>query len=77
MTQRNNPTPNVKLATTMKRQGVTGADLARQTGLAVTTVSDILNGKRTAQRVTSYLLAQALHCSPQDIFPEEGSGGAV
>ena len=57
----------------MKERGMSGADLARATGLSAAAVSDYMRGKKEPRGKQSAVLARALHVS-MDTLWETGLG---
>jgi len=61
------------LAFLMEQKGVTQAEVARASGIAVSTICEILSGKRTIPRFKIGKLAAYFHVSPA-VFPFEKGG---
>lgn len=59
---------NYKLDEKRKKKGFRIADLANRAGLATSTISLIINGRKTPTNRTLHKLAEALDCSPSEIF---------
>jgi transcriptional regulator with XRE-family HTH domain len=62
--------PATQLALELGRQGMTGLELARRTGLGRDPLRDLIAGQATPRRPTAYKIAAALDVRVDDLWPQ-------
>jgi DNA-binding Xre family transcriptional regulator len=60
-----------RLAALRKAKHMNAGDLARATGLSVSTIQKIENRERRPRAATLAVICRALSCEPQDLLPEQ------
>lgn len=60
-----------KIKAILEEEGMTQADLSRESGIEESNISHIVNHNRNVREKTLYKLCKGLHCKPEEIMLED------
>ena len=61
----------LKVKAILEKQGMTQADLSRESGIDRSNISYIVNNNRNVREKTLAKLCKGLHCKPEEIMLED------